>query len=86
MDILRDKGTGSSDGFSVNVIFVQGGQEPVVQNIEVAPGLTDESVIDVFGVQNGTSYAHCNRFQHFHFLILCNFKVHSVIQDSRCHV
>ena len=61
IDILRDDGSGTCDGFSVNIIFLQKDQEPVVQNIEVAPGPGLESQLDIFSVEREMSYAHCNR-------------------------
>lgn len=60
--LLRDVGTGTSDGFSVNFIYCQPGTEPILENIEVAPNSEVlESRLDVHTLEFGESYAHCNK-------------------------
>jgi len=62
LSILKDSGTGSADGFGVNLVVVQkDGSSSLVRNIEVAPGLATESELDVHCITKGESYAHCNK-------------------------
>jgi len=61
-EILKDVGTGTSDGFSMNFVYYQEHAPPVLQNIEVAPNPHQlESRIDAHSLKLGESYAHCNK-------------------------
>lgn len=63
VEIMKDKGTGISDGFSLNACFVNpnGDSAPQMYNIEVCPNKKgDESKVDVFEVKPGDTYVHCN--------------------------
>jgi len=63
IDILRDTGSGTADGFSVNFIYAPPGVTPILQNVEVAPNPDLlESKLDIIDVGLGQSYTHCNMY------------------------
>jgi len=63
-EILKDVGMGTSDGFSMNFVYVQRDAFPIFQNIEVAPNSNLlESSLDVHTLKRGESYAHCNKYE-----------------------
>jgi hypothetical protein len=64
LKILKDEGVGIGDGFSLNLISVKEGPQPIVCNIEIAPNQHDgnESEISILEVESGTSLVHCNKY------------------------
>lgn len=65
LDILRDSGTGISDGMSLNVTFFKEGNSKMFYNIEVHPpspeGEVPESLMDIMPVRPGETSIHCNK-------------------------
>ncbi|CAG7827918.1 unnamed protein product [Allacma fusca] len=67
-DILRDEGSGTHDGFSVNVISTKDSSTPgdviTACNIEVSASQNGSPHSDLYieYVQMGNSYAHCNKY------------------------
>ena len=64
LDILRDTGTGTSDGFSLNITFAKQEGSPVMHNVEVGPSTEDktESELSVLTLSHGDFHAHCNKY------------------------
>jgi hypothetical protein len=66
MDILKNKGDGISDGFSLNAHFAKcGSQDPLMYNIEVCPNPDpdgDESLTNLVTIARGETYVHCNKY------------------------
>ncbi|OXA46807.1 uncharacterized protein LOC110855867 [Folsomia candida] len=62
--LMKDKGTGIADGFSLNACFAKTPSGvPLLYNIEVCPNNDgDESEVNVLEIQHGGTYAHCNRY------------------------
>lgn len=61
-NILRDTGTGTADGFSVNMVFMGQTGEHVFQNVEVGPsGDGAESLLSIVTLTRGQHYFHANK-------------------------
>jgi hypothetical protein len=64
LTILRDSGTGTSDGFGINLIVYKDEGKSEFYNIEVAPNQNRadlESSVDVHKINEVSLYAHCNK-------------------------
>ncbi|XKL59559.1 hypothetical protein PGB90_000575 [Kerria lacca] len=63
-NILKDKGCGSSVGFSVNATFLDEPGERIFYNFEVGPSSTnsDESVLNKLVIKRGEHSFHCNKY------------------------
>ncbi|XP_065219745.1 beta-alanyl-dopamine/carcinine hydrolase [Planococcus citri] len=63
-NILKDKGCGSAEGFSVNVTFLDEPGERLFYNFEVGASTlsTDESILNKLVVKPGDYSFHCNKY------------------------
>lgn len=63
MEILKDSGVGSADGFSINMKFIgQNNQTDNFYNIEMGPAINNQSQMDMISVNGDGSYIHCNHY------------------------
>ena len=69
LQIITNKGSGVSDGFSLNIAYAKAGNDVEMYNVEVAPPPTAdfnndlrESQVSVREIPKGESYVHCNRW------------------------
>ncbi|WP_411024528.1 hypothetical protein, partial [Salmonella sp. s57936] len=62
--ILKDKGCGAAEGFSVNVTFLDEPGERIFYNFEVGASSTfsDESILNKLVVKPGEHSFHCNKY------------------------
>lgn len=63
--VLRDKGSGAADGFSVNMTFLQQEGNRLFHNAEVGPSLPSgavESQLSILTVGPGESFVHTNKY------------------------
>lgn len=61
--LLRDRGTGSADGFSVNMSFTQQEGDHLFHNAEVGPAQdSDESPMSILTLSPGEHLLHTNRY------------------------
>jgi hypothetical protein len=65
LDILRDVGCGSGDGFSLNIHFAKQEGAPVMHNVEISPpdakDSKKESELSVLTLTHGDVHTHCNK-------------------------
>lgn len=60
--ILRDRGTGSADGFSVNMSFTRQEGDHLFHNAEVGPAEDgDESPMSILTISPGEHLLHTNK-------------------------
>lgn len=62
MEIIKDSGCGSADGFSINMKFTGQNNGSDFNNIEVGPAIDNQSQMDVFKVSGDGSFIHCNNY------------------------
>lgn len=61
-DILRDEGTGSAHGFSINMVFMHQNGDYLFQNIEIGPAeVRNESTLSIVTLSLGEHLLHTNQ-------------------------
>lgn len=63
VEILKDSGVGSADGFSVNMTFMgsRNKSEDFI-NFEIGPAVDHESQMDLVKVSGDGNFIHCNHY------------------------
>nr|CAH0106005.1 unnamed protein product [Daphnia galeata] len=60
--ILRDRGSGSSHGFCVNMSFMKQEGPILFHSAEVGPAENNESQLSILTISPGESHVHCNKY------------------------
>lgn len=62
IQIVKDSGVGAADACSINFAFINENNRTKFYNIEMGPGLKDESKFDIKDVKANETFIHCNNF------------------------